>query len=287
MKVKEKLKQLLTRRRCKDRKLLVPCSNHRFYMFNIGELFMSQSNVSEEQIVCPTCECLPNKETLALKQIKINQKLDETTSDAIVLPYYSLVPPFHTYEEKAEGNKKELNDRVCLGVMSNKKGKSAVKKLYLSVYGTVEKVVGEEGFLLLKPVADFKKENDKVRKECVTGLDLLAATSVAFSDKKDNCDGKVLGRKLLRRVERNTYFDKEERLEGIKCYFTESQPASYDDQLNRVPLAKLEGKLVIAIIDYCLLYHHQENFVEVHFIRSLGEDEGKKAVELVQKYYYG
>lgn len=260
-----------------------------------GEITMTpckteDSQTQTEKIICPTCECLPEKETIALKQIRINQKLDETTSDAIVLPYYSLVPPLCSYDEKKRGDIESGNsfsNQTFIGAMSNKKGKSAVKKLYISVYGTVENVNRKEDVVLLKPLADYDKEG-KCKKPCVSGLELLTATSSLLKEQKD---ASILGKRLIDVLLGNQLkefiLQDQERLEGIACSFLEEQTSCYDEQLNRVKIEDMQGKLVVGIIDYCLYDGGKDTCIGLHFIRILGEEEGKKVSDLVHKYYYG
>jgi hypothetical protein len=253
----------------------------------------SSQTQNTEKLICPTCECLPDKETLALKQIRINQKLDDTTSDAIVLPYYSLVPPFHSFEEGKDKETSEFNNRSYLGVMSNKKGKSAVKKLFLSIYGTIEHIDDDKNMVLLKPLADYDKETGKTKKPCVAGLELLVAASNLLQEEKETLhnDGLILGNGLEKLLFKNInvyLFEKgKEKLEGIPCSFEENQTTCYDEQLNRVEFKELKGKLVVAIVDYCIIDGGKEKCINLQFVRILGQEESKKVTELVQKYYYG
>lgn len=256
------------------------------------------NSTQTERIVCPTCECLPEKETLALKQIRINQQLDETTSDAIVLPYYSLVPPLHVFDDDPQNNGEsgtttqgKYSNRRYLGAMSNKKGKAAVKKLYLSVYGTIEYVDKDQDVVLLKPLADYDKEGN-VKKPCVTGLELLVAASNLLKEEGEGKGEKetILGKRFLNDSLGKTLtylFEGRERLEGITCSFIEENTACYDDQLNRIPIENMQGKLVVGIVDYCLYDGGKNTTVGLHFVRVLAEDEKKKVTDIVHKYYYG
>lgn len=255
------------------------------------------NSTQTERIVCPTCECLPEKETLALKQIRINQQLDETTSDAIVLPYYSLVPPFHIFNEKQQQKPKEstieseqeFSNRKYIGAMSNKKGKAAIKKLYLSVYGTIEYIDQDEDIIIIKPLADYDKDG-KAKKPCVSGLELLVAASKLLKEEDAGENEKILGKKTMNDFlgcQLKYLFKGKERLEGIPCSFIEENTACYDEQLNRMSIENMKGKLVVGIIDYCLYDGGKETTVGLHFARILGEEEKKKVTDIVHKYYYG
>jgi hypothetical protein len=268
------------------------------------EIVMSYSETvntttQTERTICPTCESLPEKETLALKQIRINQKLDETTSDAIVLPYYSLVPPFRSYDENQQDDKpgsteREFSNRTYIGVMSNKKGKSAIKKLYLSVYGTVEYVDRDGDIVVLKPLADYDKDN-KLKKPIVSGLELLVAASNLLKEEKESLleegKGYILGKRLidvlLGKVNTYLFYQGKERLEGFPCSFVKENTACYDEHLNRIRIEDMVGKLVVGIVDYCLYDGGEETKLGIHFVRILGNEERQKVTEVVQKYYYG
>jgi hypothetical protein len=292
----KKLKKILTFQREKlgkrKKSFCLPIYKPR----SVGENIMSCSETTNiktqtEKLICPTCECLPDKETLALKQIRINQKLDQTTEDAVVLPYYSLVPPFHSFEEGKDNKTSEFCNRSYLGVMSNKKGKSAVKKLFLSIYGTIEHIDDDKNMVLLKPLADYDKETGKTKKPCVSGLELLVAASNLLLEEKETLlnNGSILGNGLDKLLFKNiniSLFQKE-KLEGVPCSFEENQTTCYDEELNRVEFNELKGKLVVAIVDYCIMDGGKEKCLNLQFVRILGKEESKKVTELVQKYYYG
>lgn len=297
----KKLKKLLTFKKVLESKgKSVKEVNPPFYNDQcVEEIIMSHTfstgsqTQNTEKLVCPTCECLPEKETLALKQIRINQKLDDTTSDAIVLPYYSLVPPFHSFEEGKDQETSGYANRTFLGVMSNKKGKSEVKKLFLSIYGTIEHIDDDKNMVLLKPLADFDKQTGKIKKPCVAGLELLVAASNLLLEEKETSKAAtdILGNRLEKLFFYDIHislFEKgKEKLEGVPCFFEENQTACYDEQLNRIELKEMEGKLVVAIIDYCIIDGGKEKCINLQFVRILGQEESKKVTELVQKYYYG
>lgn len=272
------------------------------FLYNLSEeivMSYAETGTQTERTICPTCESLPEKETLALKQIRINQKLDETTADAIVLPYYSLVPPFHSYDEKSENDKpestdREFSNRTYMGVMSNKKGKSAVKKLYLSVYATVEHVDRNKDIVVLKPIADYDKNNE-VKKPTVSGLELLVAASNLLKEEKEALleegRGDILGKRLidvlLGKINAYLFYEGKKNLEGFPCTFIEENTACYDEHLNRIRMEDMVGKLVVGIVDYCLYDGGKETKLGIHFVRILGEEEGKKVTDIVRKYYYG
>jgi hypothetical protein len=83
------------------------------------------------------------------------------------------------------------------------------------------------------------------------------------------------------------FYEGKERLEGIPCTFVKEKTACYDDQLNRIDIEDMQGKLVVGIVDYCLYDGGKESTVGLHFARILGEEESKKVKDLVHKYYYG
>lgn len=299
----KKLKKILTQKKENPGNALNDVGFPIYTNCDEGEITMTHcktedSQTQTEKIICPTCECLPEKETIALKQIRINQKLDETTSDAIVLPYYSLVPPFHIYDDQKNqnengGTSKEFANRAFIGVMSNKKGKSAVKKLYLSVYGTIKHVDEENDVVVLNPIADYDKEG-KIKKPCVSGLELLVASSNLLNDEKEKCieEGKasILGKRLIDVLLGNTYFEEKEmkKIDGIRCSFKEHNTACYDGNLNRIAIKEMEGKLVVAIVDYCLYDGGLKPGIGLHFVRILEDkEEVKKVTDLVNKYYFG
>jgi hypothetical protein len=302
MKLLKKFKKLFTfsnKAKATEQELREP----HLYQIIPKETHMTQTvskttQTQDEKIICPTCECLPEKETLTLKQIRINQQLDDTTANAIVLPYYSLVPPFHVFDDEPKNSGEsgttttgEFSNRRYLGAMSNKKGKAAVKKLYLSVYGTIEYVDKDQDVVLLKPLADYDKEGN-VKKPCVTGLELLVAASNLLKEEGEGKGEKetILGKRFLNDLLGKTLtylFEGRERLEGIPCSFIEENTACYDDQLNRIAIENMQGKLVVGIVDYCLYDGGKNTSVGLHFVRVLGEDEKKKVMDIVHKYYYG
>ena len=277
---------------------------------------------------CPTCEqqihYAEEKDlTFPLKQLRINQDLEQKTNDGVVLPYYSLVAPFHLYSgdrnEKQNGGKGEKNFTTIgrtspyLGVMTTNKRAipepvTEVKKLYLSMYGYIVKVEAEKQRLLFISLSDFGArtigcqnvvDSDNVlgyAEHNVTGLELISAVcgikfaSLLGRSYTQTCEQRHYGQDITN-LHQDIIQNTTEKADAVWIRYNEIECGCYDEDLNLVKNGALlfQGKrrIVMMVLAVKLDMEHKKRVLETKFIRQLGENEEERVKTLVNQYYHG
>ncbi len=293
-----------------------------FYMSKTPSFSSTKSSTSSEETIveqkplqCPTCEQSTYAPIRRLKEHHVAQTLDKLTYDGIILPYYSLVPPFREFsgnrnesssttgssgnDGHAEGNNHVGKSQLGVMTVNKQTQTTNVKKVYFSLYGyilDIDPVNRRFMFLSLNDFGDGKQHDDesnKIVNQNVTGMELITAVcNIKRASSKDGeqKNHRRYGEKLTTNSEANFMYHPSFKAdtfwvsydpEQLSCYNQDLELTCFTTSLFENTMQKLF--LIIIQVD---MDEDGKSF-STPFVREISKEEEGKVKTIIRHYFYG